>query len=68
MILAVLCLASFAGAIAPLSGQLNLADQEKLYNKSKIEESYAVCLNYRSQPNISTSTGTYLTITRTQLP
>ncbi|OQD84685.1 hypothetical protein PENANT_c012G01696 [Penicillium antarcticum] len=41
MILAVLCLASFAGAIAPLSGQLNLADQEKLYNKSKIEESYA---------------------------
>ncbi|OGE48439.1 hypothetical protein PENARI_c028G07345 [Penicillium arizonense] len=41
IILAVLCLASFAGAIAPLSGQLNLADQEKLYSKTKIEESYA---------------------------
>jgi hypothetical protein len=44
VILAVLCLASFSGAIAPLSGQLNLADQEKLYNKTKLEESYAVCL------------------------
>ncbi|CAG8901689.1 unnamed protein product [Penicillium egyptiacum] len=41
VILAVLCLASFSGAIAPLSGQLNLADQEKLYNKTKLEESYA---------------------------
>ncbi|KAJ6029274.1 Major facilitator superfamily domain general substrate transporter [Penicillium canescens] len=41
IILAVLCLASFAGAIAPLSGQLNLADQERLYSKTKIEESYA---------------------------
>lgn len=44
VILAVLCLASFSGAIAPLSGQLNLADQEKLYNKTKLEESYAVSL------------------------
>ncbi|KGO43632.1 Major facilitator superfamily domain, general substrate transporter [Penicillium expansum] len=41
VILAVLCLASFSGAIAPLSGQLNLADQEKLYKKTKLEESYA---------------------------
>ncbi|KAJ9482617.1 hypothetical protein VN97_g10813 [Penicillium thymicola] len=41
VLLAVLCLASFSGAIAPLSGQLNLADQEKLYNKTKLEESYA---------------------------
>ncbi|KAJ5123581.1 Major facilitator superfamily domain general substrate transporter [Penicillium atrosanguineum] len=41
VILSVLCLASFSGAIAPLSGQLNLADQEKLYGKSKIQESYA---------------------------
>ncbi|KAJ5762168.1 uncharacterized protein N7511_005550, partial [Penicillium nucicola] len=41
LLLAVLCLASFAGAIAPLSGQLNLANQEKLYSKTKIEESYA---------------------------
>ncbi|KAJ6141598.1 hypothetical protein N7470_009988 [Penicillium chermesinum] len=39
-ITAVLCLASFAGAVAPLSGQLNLADQEKLYHKTKTEESY----------------------------
>lgn len=43
MILSVLCLASFSGAIAPLSGQLNLADQEKLYRKTKLQESYAVC-------------------------
>ncbi|OQE01193.1 hypothetical protein PENVUL_c044G03877 [Penicillium vulpinum] len=41
VILAVLCLASFSGAIAPLSGQLNLADQERLYSKTKLEESYA---------------------------
>lgn len=45
VILAVLCLASFSGAIAPLSGQLNLADQEKLYHKTKLEESYAVCVS-----------------------
>lgn len=43
MILSVLCLASFSGAIAPLSGQLNLADQEKLYGKTQIQEAYAVC-------------------------
>jgi hypothetical protein len=43
VILSVLCLASFSGAIAPLSGQLNLADQEKLYGKTKIQEAYAVC-------------------------
>lgn len=43
MILSVLCLASFSGAIAPLSGQLNLADQEELYKKTKLQESYAVC-------------------------
>lgn len=42
IILSVLCLASFSGAIAPLSGQLNLADQEKLYHKTKLQESYAV--------------------------
>ncbi|KAJ5179861.1 Major facilitator superfamily domain general substrate transporter [Penicillium capsulatum] len=41
IITAVLCLASFSGAIAPLSGQLNLGQQEKLYHKTKIEESYA---------------------------
>ncbi|KAJ5195297.1 Major facilitator superfamily domain general substrate transporter [Penicillium cinerascens] len=41
VILSVLCLASFSGAIAPLSGQLNLGDQEKLYHKTKLEESYA---------------------------
>lgn len=45
MILSVLCLASFSGAIAPLSGQLNLADQEELYKKTKLQESYAVCTN-----------------------
>jgi hypothetical protein len=44
MILSVLCLASFSGAIAPLSGQLNLADQEELYKKTKLQESYAVCI------------------------
>ena len=43
IILSVLCLASFSGAIAPLSGQLNLGDQEKLYHKTKLQESYAVC-------------------------
>lgn len=37
-----LCLASFSGAIAPLSGQLNLGDQQKLYHKTKLQESYAV--------------------------
>ena len=42
IILSVLCLASFSGAIAPLSGQLNLADQEKLYHKTQLQESYAV--------------------------
>lgn len=42
IILSVLCLASFSGAIAPLSGQLNLGDQEKLYHKTKLQESYAV--------------------------
>ncbi|KAJ5987830.1 Major facilitator superfamily domain general substrate transporter [Penicillium waksmanii] len=41
LILSVLCLASFSGAIAPLSGQLNLADQEELYKKTKLQESYA---------------------------
>ncbi|KAJ5432333.1 Major facilitator superfamily domaingeneral substrate transporter [Penicillium daleae] len=41
IILSVLCLASFSGAVAPLSGQLNLADQEKLYHKTKLQESYA---------------------------
>ncbi|KAJ5934459.1 Major facilitator superfamily domain general substrate transporter [Penicillium verhagenii] len=41
IIAAVLCLASFSGAVAPLSGQLNLADQEKLYGKTKIQEAYA---------------------------
>ncbi|KAJ5605775.1 Major facilitator superfamily domain general substrate transporter [Penicillium lagena] len=41
VILAVACLASFAGAIAPLSGQLNLGQQEELYRKTKIQESYA---------------------------
>lgn len=45
MILSVLCLASFSGAIAPLSGQLNLADQEELYKKTKLQESYAVCID-----------------------
>ncbi|PYH88605.1 polyamine transporter [Aspergillus ellipticus CBS 707.79] len=40
-ILTVLCLAAFAGAIAPLSGQLNLAPQAKLYGKTSVQESYA---------------------------
>ncbi|MCJ1373889.1 hypothetical protein MMC20_005119 [Loxospora ochrophaea] len=37
----VLCLAAFAGAVAPLSGQLNLAQQAKLYDKTSVQESYA---------------------------
>ncbi|KAF7717735.1 MFS-type transporter [Penicillium ucsense] len=41
IILRVLCLASFAGAIAPLSAQLNLEDQAKLYHKTTLQESYA---------------------------
>ncbi|RAL13089.1 polyamine transporter [Aspergillus homomorphus CBS 101889] len=41
LILAVLCLASFSGAIAPLSGQLNLVQQAKIYGKTKVQESYA---------------------------
>ncbi|PYH40710.1 polyamine transporter [Aspergillus saccharolyticus JOP 1030-1] len=40
-ILAVLCLASFSGAIAPLSGQLNLVQQAQIYGKTKVQESYA---------------------------
>ncbi|KAI9930810.1 hypothetical protein MW887_011568 [Aspergillus wentii] len=41
VILSILCLASFSGAIAPLSGQLNLVQQAKIYGKTKTQESYA---------------------------
>ena len=41
-IVAVLCLASFSGAVAPLSAQLNLGQQSTLYHKTVLEESYAV--------------------------
>ncbi|KAJ5653680.1 Major facilitator superfamily domaingeneral substrate transporter [Penicillium lividum] len=41
LIAAVLCLSAFAGAVAPMSGQLNLTQQEELYNTTKIQESYA---------------------------
>lgn len=42
LILATLSLASFSGAIAPLSAQLNLAQQSQLYHKTILQESYAV--------------------------
>ncbi|EPS31991.1 hypothetical protein PDE_06950 [Penicillium oxalicum 114-2] len=41
IILGVLCLASFSGAVASLSAQLNLEDQAELYHKTKLQESYA---------------------------
>ncbi|KAJ5745720.1 hypothetical protein N7520_010902 [Penicillium odoratum] len=41
LIAAVLCLSAFAGAVASMSGQLNLTQQEELYNTTKIQESYA---------------------------
>ncbi|OJJ47980.1 hypothetical protein ASPZODRAFT_115343 [Penicilliopsis zonata CBS 506.65] len=41
LLLSVLCLASFSGAVAPLAGQLNLAQQMKLYGKTQVEEAYA---------------------------
>lgn len=73
VLLAVLCLASFSGAIAPLSGQLNLADQEKLYNKTKLEESYAVSLQLHFLRNfeirtVIKSSSTHLTSPRIQPP
>ncbi|MCJ1401853.1 hypothetical protein MMC11_005070 [Xylographa trunciseda] len=40
-ITAVLCLAAFIGLSSPLSGQLNLAQQAKLYEKSALQVSYS---------------------------
>ena len=40
--LAVLCIATFAGYSAPLAGQANLVQQSELYHKSTTQMSYGV--------------------------